>query len=378
MEAKKSRAKASKWQWKTFPPERYFEEIARLVHYTVKGVNTNAAATGVRLGNTSGRKLPYVAMVTTINEASRFALDYTSNRGDTATVVKQVANVVGWSGDARHVDAPGNEVRFIEEALGRAMATDHVELEPDKPISPRARQVIMPDGRGGYVTLIPLPAPVFAGHLQGRWKAVQERLAAPPSEKGGNPRRPYLLQAFQRYGGANAQNAGGTIRQMQSPFVFFGPTENPAMRRLYAIHYRGVSLRLPATLMQAYRQWRSKITSADGGVPTDLRLRQKEFEFVAEIARTLLSRGRYAATQLHEQRDKLPGGSLVAPEVDPVAAGLVDPSRRGADWPYQFAQTIAGHIAAYRFPDGGSLGLGVPAMNHLAGWIEQEVRRHGV
>lgn len=368
----KDKPKAPDWKWKSFTPEEYQAEIGRGVHFTIKGVNTNAAACGVRLGLKSGRSDPYISMVTTLSEECRFPLDYTSNRGSLATVFKQVSNVAGWDDAAPHPDTPPAERAATLEALRTAQATNHLEQEEGAPISPRARQVLFPDGQNGYVALIPLSAPAFAGAMHQRWQAWRE---ARESAGSKNRLKYPLRRAFMGFGGTNPQNAGRLIRQMQTPFVFSGPTENPEVRSAYAIHFRGASLRLPPEQMQAYRTWREQIVR-DGHIPTEVKLREQEAAILAELSRILLHRGQRARDLLEKYKEKLPNGGepLLDPGADPVPAGLVEPSQRPRGWPRAFAEQLARFIAEHKFTDGRTLALDAPAVRQLAQWIEDEVR----
>ena len=367
-------ASAPAWDWQPFPPETYRAEIARGVHFSIKGINTNAASCGVRLAVGSGRRLPYVSLARAIADGHRFPLDYTANRGPVAKVFKQAANIAGWESALPHPDAPHEEQVAIKGAVEEACATDYVEEDTTKPISPRARQLLVPDGNGGYVSLIPLAAPVFAGHLKDRWEAYKESL---PKDSAALRRAKRVQFAFMGFGGANPQNAGRLIRQMRTPFMFKGPTEDPVIRRAYALHFRGASLRLPQDKMDDYRDWRRSLMKA-GRVSTSLRLRQEEARQVKAIGRMLLERGRRAHALLQRYRDSLPilmdANTLVASEADPVARGLADPAWRGREWPRHFAEKVAHHIGHYLFPDGTTLGLDAPALRELAHWLEEEAR----
>lgn len=362
------------WKWKPFPSKTYGAEIARGVHLSIKGINTNATPCGVRLGAGSGRRLPYVSLVRAIADGHRFPLDYTANRGSVATVFKQAANIAGWESTLPHREAPHEEQEAIKAAVKKAFATDYVEEDTAKPISPRARQLLFPDGNGGYVSLIPLAAPVFAGHLKDRWFAYIKSL---PDDAAARRRAHWVRFAYMGFGGANPQNAGRLIRQMQAPFLFRGPTEDPMIRRAYALHFRGVSLRLPRDRMESYRDWRHSFSNGRR-VPTDMQLRQEEAKHVKAIGRALLERGEWAHALLQRYRDYLPipadANTLVASEADPAARGLTDPAWRDQEWPRRFAETVAHHIGNYLFPDGTTLGLDAPALRELAHWLEEEAR----
>lgn len=361
------------WKWQPLEPATYHRELTRAVHFSIKAVNTNAGILGVRLARSSGRRLPYVCLQRALADGHEFPLDYAANRGKVATVVKQAANVLGWDHAAVHQDVSKAERSAIQEAAAEATATDHIEGDQEAPISPRARQVLMPDANGGYIALVPLSAPVFAGFMTDKWRDWREAHDASGNSAGRRPRR--LRQAQLGIGGANPQNAGRYIWRAQRPFVFFGPTEDPEIRRAYALYYRGVSLRLPVAPMNAYRQWRERVMP-DGRMPTDMHLRRREHELIVQVVAALFARARRARELLTRHHTVLPrdrSSALVHPEVEPIAAGLTDPDVRARDWPKRFAAAIAHHIASYRFADGVELGLSSTAEAALARWIEDEV-----
>lgn len=369
--------KRPNWTWKTKPPETYREALQASVHFSIKGINSNAKALGVRLGPSDGRDLPYVCMARAIADGFQFPLDYTMNSPqEKATVFKQIANVLGWSGMAQHADAPEEECAVIKKEFAEATQTRHFEFVPNTPISPRARQVLFPTPEGDYVTLIPLPSTVFAGFLHKRWFDYRDRNT--PDDEGFQA-SPRVKQAYMGFGGSNTQNASRDIRPLQEPFVFSAPQEHPRVRRAFAIHHRGLSMRLPPAQMTAYREWRER-KQAKGGITSDIHNRRQEARLVADIVHALLRRGRRAQSILDENRAILTAEDdstrLIADDVDPVPAGLADRGSRTTDWPRQFAEMTARHIVNYVFRDGRTLGLAESAVRELAHWIEEEVRHH--
>lgn len=365
------------WVWKALPTQAYRDTLSASVHFSLKGLNTNAKALGVRLGVNEARDLPYVCLSKALSDGNDIPLDYAENSPQqTATVLKQVANVLQWERAAPHSDAPEAECQTIKAVFAEKAQTHHVESSDEDPISPRARQVLFPTTEGEYVTLIPLPSAVFAGFLQKRWFDYRDRHT--PDDKDQSL-RPRIGQAYLGFGGSNPQNAGRSIRALQNPFVFSAPQENPRVRRALAIHYKGASMRLPPVPMTAYREWRER-EKAKGGITSNLRNRRQEARLVADIVHALLRRGQRTQVILNENRAVLDvdeeNARLVAGDVEPVAAGLADRGSRTAAWPRQFAEATAHHIVNYVFRDGRTLGLAESAIRELAHWIEEEVRHY--
>jgi hypothetical protein len=170
---------------------------------------------------------------------------------------------------------------------------------------------------------------------------------------------------------------------MQAPLFFSGPKEDSALRRVYALFYRGVSMRLPRERMEDWRRFRTQ--GAEGGaIPSNLRVRQQEERRARDIARILLHRGHRAGALVAKHQADLPttadtdaSPARTAPDLDPVVRGLMEPEARARDWTRRFAERLAEDIGRYRFADGATLGLDSNVLGSIAGWIEEEVRHHG-
>jgi hypothetical protein len=368
--------KAEKDDWKPYSLAEYREVAASLVHFSVKGVNSNAEAGGVRLGPEAGLNLPYVSVRCLIGRGIRLAVDYTKNTGNIATVVKQVRKLEG----AEHGET-GEQAERINAAVANALIGGFETGTAQ--VSPRLRQVLLPKGEGHYLAATPLPAGGLSKVINERVEAHNTSIAEAYKQAkdtgaatAGIPRR--LNLSTLGVGGANPQNVGALVREMQSLLVFEAPTENRSLREAYRIHYQGIPLRPPARAMRAWREWQDRIKDVHGGVlPTDMETREAEREWVVAIALGVLRAGEQAYRLLERHRDELPGGELLAKDLeDAVIRGLINPDERERDWPRSFGQRLAEEVGRYRGWDGESylVLLNSEALAAIAGWFEEEAR----
>ncbi|ATE59492.1 hypothetical protein [Thauera sinica] len=328
-------------EWVELPHELYVKTSSQLVTFSHKTANSNIPAGGVRLSRAQALRLPYVAARTLLGAGETPALDYVANAGKTATAVKQLEQLR----EGRAAASP-DDARRLLDTLAEATANG-CEIGTDK-VSLRARQLLLPRPDGGYVAVTPLGAGGVSLRLREAVRAHNERQRETP-----------LLQripvAVFGLGGANPQNVGSLVREMQRPLVFFAPVEKRQLKAALALHFQGAAIRLPRDLLLAFRAWCSASRARNGGrIPTDMHTRDEEIEHIRGIARAILLQGQRACQRLLAHRDILPadGVPLVSAEADPVARGLVDPDLRGKDWPRAFAVRLAYLIADHRFSDG--------------------------
>lgn len=359
--------------WKAYPLDEYRNVAAALVHFSTKGVNSNAEAGGVRLGPEAGLHLPYVSARCLLARGVDLAADYTKNAGNTATVVKQIRLLAGGG----HGETP-ETAQAIQAAVAKAMAGAY--QTGTESVSPRLRQLLLPKGEGEYLAITPLPAGGLSAVVNERAKAHNESVDEAAKQAKGDeaaavPRR--LRLATLGVGGANPQNVGALVREMQTALVFDAPIENRALREAYRIHYQGIPLRLPYRAMLAWRQWRDRAAILnDGGLPTGLEAREEERALLLAVAKAVLHSGTEALRLLQKHQEELPGGELLSSELeDSVARGLVDPAERGNDWAKAFGERLAGEIGRYA-PDaqGVLVALNSEALAAMAGWFEEATR----
>lgn len=329
-------------EWVALPHELYAATCAELVTFSHKTVNSNAPSGGIRLAPEQGLKLPYVSARTLLGAGEVPALDYIANAGKTATAVKQLNQL-----REGRATAPADEAERILTTLTEATARG-TRIGTDK-VSLRARQLLLPK-EGGYVAVTPLTAGGVNRKLRAQVRQHNERLKEVPDDT----RRRIPVAVF-GLGGANPQNVGSLVRDMQRPLVFFAPTENRQVQALLALYFQGVRIRLPRPLLRAFRDWCADCRRRHkGSIPTNMATRDEEIVHIRRIARAVLAQGEAARQRLLAQRELLPAGGspLVFAEADPVRRGLVDPELRDKDWPRAFALQLAGLIADYRFSDG--------------------------
>lgn len=329
-------------EWVDLPHELYAATCAELVTLSVKTVNSNAPACGIRLAIEQALRLPYVSARTLLGAGEVPALDYPANKGRVATAVKQMNQLR--EGVAA---APADEAEGILAMLAQATARG-VRIGTDK-VSLRARQVLLPR-QGGYVSATPMTAGGVSQKIRTRVREHNERVK---EVQDGSLRR--IPVAVFGLGGSNLQNVGSLARDMQRPLVFFAPTEDRELKAVLALHFQGVRIRLPRPLLRSFRDWCSDCRRRNGGrIPTTMDIRDEEITHIGAIARAVLAQGEAARERLLAQRDALPAGGtpLISAEADPLARGLVDPDLRDGDWPRAFASRLAALIVDYRFGDG--------------------------
>lgn len=329
--------------WVSLPHELYAATCAELVTFSHKTVNSNAPAGGIRLAPEQGLKLPYISARTLLGAGEVPALDYMANKDRKATVVKQLHQLL--KGTAT---APPEEAKRILATLAGATAqgaqfgTDVVSL--------RLKQLLIPR-QDGYVAVTPESAAGLCHEVRSKVRQHNDRL----KEKPDDTQRRIPVAVF-GLGGSNPQNVGSTslVRDMQRPLVFFAPPENRQVKALLALHFQGVRIRLPRSLLRALRDWCADCRRRHGGlIPTTMATRDEEIEHIRHIARDALAQGEAARQRLLAHRELLPAGGspLVSAEAAPLNRGLVDPELRDKDWPRAFAQYLARLIADHRFDD---------------------------
>lgn len=345
-----------KKSWKPFSPEIYRKTIAGLIHFSAKTVNSNTPAYGVRLGAEDRLDLPYVA-VSTMNAASVPA-DYDKNAGPIATVVAQVSAVIeGRLDDFESV--PQADVDAIRAA--QHVLQTRFEL-PSSRVGMRLRQVIVQDEPEADVALTPLQCAGFSTVLESR---IEEERNAQPKDHYSPRSRGYLGT-----GGANPQNVGRYVRSMTRPLWFDAPKEDREIRRALATHFRGISLRVPATIISEYNDWRQALLRVHRGImPSDRDARVKETEFLRRMVGAVLKRGTTASALLDRHLDRLPGAVKTPETMDSVMRGLLEPSLRNSEWVRDFAKKMVLEIIDSKVRiKGVPHGLGIGQIESV-GWV---------
>lgn len=355
--------------WVKLPDELYAKTAAELVTLSHKSSNSNIPPGGVRLAPDQGLKLPYVSARTLLGAGQVVALDYVANSGKTATAVKQLHQAAEGSNSV-----PAEEAQRLQQILadanrsGREIGTQAVSL--------RARQLLLPKGPEHYVAVTPLSAGGVCRLIRARVRIHEElRRKHPVGEANGLQRIPAAVFGL---GGANPQNVGSLVRDMQRPLVFFPPTENRQIKLALALYFKGATMRLPRSLVWDLRNWYASRRALNAGnIPTLMHTRDEEIVHIREIARAVIEQGEHARQRLLNHLDVLPAGGapLVSPKADPVARGLADPELRERDWPRAFAEKLTRQLADYRFNDGrGEFLFDQDSRNAIQAMIEEFVR----
>ncbi len=345
-----------KKSWKPFSPEIYSKTIAGLIHFSAKTVNSNTPAYGVRLGAEDYLDLPYVA-VSTMNAGSVPA-DYDKNAGPIATIVAQVSAVIEDRLDDFE-SVPQADVDAIRAA--QPVLQTRFEL-PSSRVGMRLRQVIVQDETGADVALTPLQCAGFSVVLESR---IEEELN---SQTGGQHLR--RSRGYLGTGGANPQNVGRHVRSMMSPLWFDAPAENMEIRKAFATHFRGISLRAPAPIVSEYYEWRQALLRAHHGImPSDMDLRGRETEFLRRIVDSILKRGAEASALLDRHVDHMPGAVKTSKTMDSAMRGLLEPSFRNIQWARDFANKMVLEIIDSKVYINGTLHpLGIGQIESV-GWV---------
>jgi len=337
---------------KTWVPfsQALYESVGReLVHFSTKAVNSNAEPGGVRLGH--GRvHLPYVAVSTCRPDAVR--LDYMKNVGSIATVAKQINAVLDGTAYGAFDSVPDADVAFILNMMSN--------LEPAcliGEIDHHLKQVIMPDDDGNDTCLTPLHSPGFSmlinrheADLLGEINALAQQKHELEKEKQGDseeakPEPKLKKKLFSRarlnYGGANPQNIGGLVREMQRSLFFQAPREDKAVKKTLSIHYKGIHY-APLKLIDDYLDWQDDAADKK----STLALRETELGHLRHITAAALCKGQFAREHLIAHQDVLPADAdgepvLLDDGIGLVQAGLIMPARRGKEWREAFSDGLA-------------------------------------
>ena len=389
--------------WRVFSADEIKKVAADLVHFSVKTVNSNAAACGVRLGPEAGLALPYVSARTLMGAGVALDLDYAANAGTTATVVKQI-NAVQRDDEFAKAATPG-ERSAIENAVSTVRRTP--AIVGDGAVDARVRQLLIPrlrpDGSAeGYVSMSPLTAGgVCQMMLAAETGLVARHNVAAKAEaetaKGERALR-RIRQAKYGIGGSNPQNVGGLVRSMQRPLFVQGPSTAASSRAAFALYYRGFEIEADRKILVEYREFRGAF-ERDGKIGAEHR--EAEREIFSRLARGVVQAGERAFDVLSSYAETLPREhllegdlngdfELVSRKVSGVVRGLIDPRLRDIDhslsasrtttfdWPRKTAQAIAASISKSLISVGGEKVVMTPldgaAQSSVISMIEESLR----
>ncbi len=355
--------------WKVFPLSAYLGLIKDMAHFSVKSVNSNAEAGGIRLTSAAGLQRPYLSVRTLIGAGQTVSLDYLKNAGTTATLTKQLRAAMVGKAPPEEGPALCNAYR---QALDKPMQTGLDQ------VSPRLRQILLPrpDAPNGYLAVTPLSAAGTAS-LTSRW--VRDHNAARKAGTKDKATHRRIRTATLGFGGSNPQNVGSLIRDLQTLIVAEGPTESPYLRAALALHYKGPELRMPPQAVAAYTVWRAEVMAAhQGQMPTDLPHREAERKTIQAVAQAVMASVEKQCSVLIRHEDRLPWceqpdgeRSLFARDVPAWRKGLLEPGWRHSDWARETGRHLAAAVLHHRNAQGESLGLGDDAREVLGRMIEE-------
>lgn len=348
---KEKKIKKDKDAWLSFSYEQYALAAKESIHFSTKAVNSNAEAGGVRLCANDAIDLPYISVSTYLPEL--VALDYMKNGGQTARIAKQLNAVLNDTADTRFSEIPLGEQDLIKAALhsikgvGAALIGD---------IDCRLKQVIMSDAAGNSLCLTPLHC---AGLSQVINSIEQQQLAECNDDIIKNNAsatlksevKPELNRLFSRaimnYGGANAQNVGGLINQMQKPLFFSPPREDRGAKKALAMHYNGIDFVVFAVIDE-FLTWRDKFVGNRLGAGD----REKERVYMRRMAALALKSGEDAKRYLAEYEHLLPNidGEIILLDsaVSIESVGLINSKQRSPAWREATSHFIAKNIVSHK------------------------------
>lgn len=321
--------------WKAYPADRYADVARSLSHLGTKGVNSNASMFGIRVAANEVRPGPYVA-VSTLGGAN-VPLDYSGGAAN-AGVAAQILSVLRPGQGRQYTAAPTQDLKAIEAI---APLVDEASTVGDDVVDPRLRQVLLPRQDGSYVAVSPLHAFGLTACLRAaldKERAEEGRGAKEGEESADHPKtRPTRRKiAHIPFGGKNPQNL--SLHGVQTALVFDAPKESPEMRRAYALHFNGISLKPSYKTLADFYQWQ-----ASRGDKTTMRLRIKEAKHVERMVDSVILRAKSASRLLTENFD-----GNVADGVSRLVRGMLFGEHRYPGWRQEAAAAIARHIADFR------------------------------
>lgn len=324
--------------WKALTADVVRARLATSVHFSSKPVNTNAHASGVRLGSEEAIGLPLIGLVSTAT--NRRVVDY-QDGAVAGALLSQCASVVEGTVADNYKDVPAEQLVLVRD---QATILDQRAELGTHTIDPRLRQVLFPMGaQSGYVSLTPLHSSVFSAHLRARLQAEIQRRA-----DAGDPMRRTSTQIL--VGGSKAQNVGriALVGSMQRALVFGAPQERPELRAAYALFHKGVRINslVNRKTLAELAVWRESNRTGDGVLQSTSDLREQERQIIMRI-------GREAIVSLDKQReivapyvDEL--GGWASDELDEFERSLLDESVRSRTWAFEFAQRLLRVVEGYQ------------------------------
>jgi len=342
--------KPQEWKPEASPEVAYKASIREAVHYSAKTVNSNAFAAGIRLASNDTFDAPYLT-VSSIGP-QQVPVDYLQNAGRIATHHKKFGALRDPAQRARFVAVPADEEAAMAAAL--PLLLDRAEHGTHF-VDARLRQVLLPTADGiddkDYVALTPLNA-------AGLSELIGQRVEADIALKKTRDEKPqYRNRALLGYGGSNPQNVGRWVRAMGRAMVFDAPQEQPAMRKAYAIFFKGLQLREQLRpQLNVYALWRHKeLSDNKGRMNGDLASRTKEAALLTEIAKRALALGQAAEAHQLQHWALDPNVDLINNSIAQIEREIIDTRLRDSTFNKRLALWVTGLVKGHLYrPPGES------------------------
>jgi hypothetical protein len=345
-------AKSKPWD-SQYTDKQYQEVLEQAIHFTGKGINSNATA-GIRLGHQDYiTDLPYVAVCTLPKNSE--LLDYIGSasiarifsQGMAAKLLSSQQLQEKFIEDLEEEkNAIQNSIQLAQKAVENIDFNKRYEHPENESINLRLRQIILQDQNGNDIAITPLPSSGFSELLQSKIKEIED-VAASDSHEELKPKKQHLFgKSHHNIGGGNTQNIGGRIYSMQELLFFRPPSENQELKKAYRVFHRGIRLDIPQSLLKNFYSWRDRLLKKYQVMPHELKYRQEEKEYIQKIAQVILDRANEAVFLLQKYQDQF---AKKKSTLDVIQQGLIDPSLRDATWREAFASKIYSNILNTEF-----------------------------
>lgn len=373
--------------WRPFTEEQYRDVIGHLVHFSTKTINTNAKPTGIRLDPADTTPSRYLCASSALASGHILSLDYLTNSGPTATISKQLGQVLS---EDLPADADPDSIalirRLYDEACNSSLITGN------KKVSPRLRQLFLPCDDGSYVAITPITSSGLTAAVNERTKANRARWRETSDKHNSDICR--LKTAYLGLGGANPVNIGRLANNwlLQYPLFFSAPRNDQNMTQQYLAAHRGVRPLLNRAIMIEIRDSLLPIQQrGNGELPSNLKTRNTVDQLIVRLVERLLQR----AKNTREEAIEIIGpaeAEIAATETDTkdnqrtlqdrwshlpnTQQGLMEPELRNKIWREELAAVMVAAIDDYTYPDEGkrgSLSLGKQWLNRIERRIEENL-----
>lgn len=329
-----------------------------MVHFLSKATNTNAKSVKIRVGRNSGLELPYVSVRCLVQQ--RVRVFFTSENPTSANKIVGFSSVI-------IKNANGEEWRKTNEEKFPPIVLNEVEKqfllgvhnEPqsyveDHGVDLRMRQILLPDGNGNYLGIVPLQSMPLVRMAQ---KTAQEIATA--DEKQDVYRR--LPEIGYPVGGGVSRTAGLETGFRKFVVTGFYRASVEASRRASALH-RGVAsrLKIDRETLQKYAQF---LMHCNWSTYEE----KAHFGYVRRIVE-------HYWQQADQVANTLSGEDIESMESD-LDKGLLDVSHRGPSWSRTFADWVYRKMKSepVEFKDGQPLYLSGVNRNYLRKIIREVV-----